>query len=70
LPFRAQHCGYCDFAMAVHRDDRRGDYLCALGQEMQKLEMQQAVDTLFFGGGCAAAAVGPPGVGKSCLPKR
>jgi oxygen-independent coproporphyrinogen-3 oxidase len=51
LPFCAHHCGYCDFAVAVHRDDRRGDYLRALGRELQRLERPQAVETLFVGGG-------------------
>lgn len=51
LPFCAHHCGYCDFAVAVGRDHRRGEYLRALGREMQTLGTPQSVDTLFFGGG-------------------
>ncbi len=51
LPFCAHHCGYCDFAVAVHRDDRRGDYLRALGRELEGVVVPQQVDTLFFGGG-------------------
>ena len=51
LPFCAHHCGYCDFAVAVGQDDRRGDYLRALAAELHRLETPQPVDTLFFGGG-------------------
>ncbi len=51
LPFCAHHCGYCDFAVAVHRDDRRGDYLRALGRELERVNSPQEIDTLFFGGG-------------------
>jgi oxygen-independent coproporphyrinogen-3 oxidase len=51
LPFCAHHCGYCDFAVAVDRDDRRGDYVRALSREIERVETPQAVDTLFFGGG-------------------
>ena len=51
LPFCAHHCGYCDFAVAVGQDDRRGDYLRALAAELRRLETPRAVDTLFFGGG-------------------
>src|SRR5262249_1381645 len=45
------HCGYCDFAVAVNRNDRRGAYLAALAREMERVPSPQDVDTLFFGGG-------------------
>jgi oxygen-independent coproporphyrinogen-3 oxidase len=51
LPFCAHHCGYCDFAVAVGQNDRRGDYLRALAAELHRLETPRPVDTLFFGGG-------------------
>jgi oxygen-independent coproporphyrinogen III oxidase len=51
LPFCAHHCGYCDFAVAVGMNDRRGDYLRALAAELTRLGSPQPVDTLFFGGG-------------------
>ncbi|MEI7686033.1 MAG: radical SAM family heme chaperone HemW [Planctomycetota bacterium] len=51
LPFCAHHCGYCDFAVAVHRDDRRAAYLDALSRELERAGTPQKVDTLFFGGG-------------------
>jgi oxygen-independent coproporphyrinogen-3 oxidase len=51
IPFCAHHCGYCDFAVAVGKDDRRGAYLEALGRELERLGGPQPVDTLFFGGG-------------------
>lgn len=51
LPFCAHHCGYCDFAVAVGRDERRPAYVAALAREMTRLETPQHVDTLNFGGG-------------------
>lgn len=51
LPFCAHHCGYCDFAVAVGRDDRRTRYLDALDREMERMGGRHDVDTLFFGGG-------------------
>jgi oxygen-independent coproporphyrinogen-3 oxidase len=51
LPFCAHHCGYCDFAVAVRRDDRRAVYLDALARELERVPETQRVDTLFFGGG-------------------
>jgi oxygen-independent coproporphyrinogen-3 oxidase len=51
IPYCAHHCGYCDFAVAVGRDDHIDSYLDALAAEMSRLERPQAVDTLFFGGG-------------------
>jgi oxygen-independent coproporphyrinogen III oxidase len=51
LPFCAHHCGYCDFAVAVGMDERRGDYLRALAAELTRLQAPRPVDTLFFGGG-------------------
>lgn len=51
LPFCAHHCGYCDFAVAVGKDDRRAAYLEALERELRRLGQPQPVETLFFGGG-------------------
>lgn len=51
LPFCAHRCGYCDFAIAVGRDDRRAAYLDALEAELRRLGAAQPVDTLFLGGG-------------------
>src|SRR3954453_7186467 len=51
MPFCAHHCGYCDFAVAVGRDERRPAYIQALGREMQRLQTPRRVETLFFGGG-------------------
>jgi oxygen-independent coproporphyrinogen-3 oxidase len=51
VPFCAHHCGYCDFAIAVGRDDRMADYLAALRRELEQLETPAPVETLFIGGG-------------------
>jgi oxygen-independent coproporphyrinogen-3 oxidase len=51
VPFCAHHCGYCDFAIAVGRDDRMDIYLEALAAELRTLETPQPVETLFLGGG-------------------
>ena len=37
VPFCAHHCGYCDFAIAVGRDDRIDSYLDALVAELATL---------------------------------
>lgn len=51
IPFCAHHCGYCDFAIAVGRDDAIDRYLDALAVEISTLGTPQPVDTLFLGGG-------------------
>jgi oxygen-independent coproporphyrinogen-3 oxidase len=51
IPFCAFHCGYCDFAVAVGKDDRRDDYRRALIAEAKRLPTPQPVDTMFWGGG-------------------
>lgn len=51
IPFCAHHCGYCDFAVAVGKDDLRDAYLDALDKELAMLGSPQPVQTLFFGGG-------------------
>jgi oxygen-independent coproporphyrinogen-3 oxidase len=37
IPFCAQHCGYCDFAIAIGKDAIRDNYLDALEKEISKL---------------------------------
>lgn len=51
IPFCRHHCGYCDFAVAVGRDERMADYLDALEAELARLENPYPVATLFLGGG-------------------
>ncbi len=51
VPFCAQHCGYCDFAVAVGQDERIDAYLDALQIELSGLTAPHPVRTLFFGGG-------------------
>ena len=51
VPFCAHHCGYCDFAVAVGKDDRIDDYVKALAAELALLAKPQTVETLFLGGG-------------------
>ena len=51
VPFCAHHCGYCDFAVAVGKDELRDAYLDALAQELARLGQPQPVCTLFLGGG-------------------
>lgn len=51
IPFCAHHCGYCDFAIAVGRDDMMDLYLDALAAELATLGGAQSVETLFLGGG-------------------
>lgn len=51
VPFCAHRCGYCDFAVAVGRDDRAALYVDALAAEMSSLGQPQPVQTVFIGGG-------------------
>lgn len=51
VPFCAHHCGYCDFAIAVGKDDSIDRYLAALAAELATLGTPQLVQTLFLGGG-------------------
>lgn len=51
IPFCAHHCGYCDFAIAVGKDERIDAYLDALERELAGLGQPHPVETLFFGGG-------------------
>src|SRR5262249_7436972 len=51
IPFCAHHCGYCDFAIAVGKDDLINRYLDALAAELATLGKPQPVRTLFLGGG-------------------
>jgi oxygen-independent coproporphyrinogen-3 oxidase len=51
VPFCLHRCGYCDFAIAVGRDDLVKPYLAALSTELSWLGAPQPVDTLYFGGG-------------------
>lgn len=51
VPFCAHHCGYCDFAVVVGRDDQISQYLDALEAELTLLGAPRPVETLFLGGG-------------------
>jgi oxygen-independent coproporphyrinogen-3 oxidase len=51
VPFCAHHCGYCDFAIAVGRDELVPAYLDALALELSALRRPQPVSTIYVGGG-------------------
>jgi oxygen-independent coproporphyrinogen-3 oxidase len=51
IPFCANHCGYCDFAVSTGQDHQIDLYLEALTAEMATLGSPQPVRTLFLGGG-------------------
>src|SRR5262245_45884862 len=51
VPFCAHHCGYCDFAIAVGRDELTDRYLDALAAELATLGGPRSVLTSFVGGG-------------------
>jgi oxygen-independent coproporphyrinogen III oxidase len=51
IPFCAQHCGYCDFAIAIGKDAIRDNYLDALEKEISKLGRAHPVQSWFIGGG-------------------
>jgi oxygen-independent coproporphyrinogen-3 oxidase len=51
VPFCAHRCSYCDFAIAVGRDDLIERYLDALAAELATLGEPRSVRTLFIGGG-------------------
>jgi oxygen-independent coproporphyrinogen-3 oxidase len=51
VPFCAHRCSYCDFAIAVGRDELTDRYLDALAAELATLGGPRPVRTLFIGGG-------------------
>lgn len=53
LPFCRRRCSYCDFAIAVGRDDAIDAYVDALVAEIGfgQPELGEAIDTLYLGGG-------------------
>jgi oxygen-independent coproporphyrinogen-3 oxidase len=51
VPFCAHRCGYCDFAIAVGRNELIDPYLEALAADLATLAHPRAVRTLFLGGG-------------------
>jgi oxygen-independent coproporphyrinogen-3 oxidase len=55
VPFCAHRCGYCDFAIAVGRDDAMSRYVDAVAAEVARLGTPRPVDTLFLGGGTPSA---------------
>jgi oxygen-independent coproporphyrinogen-3 oxidase len=59
IPFCAQRCGYCDFAIAVGRDATMSRYVDALAGELARLGTPRPVDTLFLGGGTPSALPTP-----------
>src|SRR5262245_61380102 len=59
IPFCAHHCGYCDFAVAVGKDNLRDKYLQALDKELSTLGRPHRVQTLFFGGGTPSQLTAP-----------
>ncbi len=51
IPFCAHKCGYCDFASLAGADHLADRYLVALEQEIARVGVPQAVETIFIGGG-------------------
>jgi oxygen-independent coproporphyrinogen-3 oxidase len=51
VPFCANHCGYCDFAVTAGQDHLIELYLDALIAEISTLQKPQMVESLFIGGG-------------------
>jgi len=52
VPFCSSVCPYCDFAVTIAGDDRRGTYLDALDREIaQARDHSLRFDTVYFGGG-------------------
>ena len=67
FPFCRRHCWYCDFNVHVDGEDAVGDYLNALGIEIDAvtgfLEPSPLVDTIYVGGGTPSHA-GPDRLGR------
>lgn len=51
IPFCAERCGYCDFAIAVGRHNQQALYVEAVTEELARLGQPREMDTLFYGGG-------------------
>ncbi len=58
VPFCAHRCSYCDFAIAVGKDELRDRYVDALIAEHTTLGSPQPVNTLFLGGGTPSHLTG------------
>ena len=56
VPFCAHRCSYCDFAIAVGRDQQMDRYLDALAAELSTLKQPRPLETLFVGESKAACA--------------
>ena len=51
VPFCLHRCGYCDFTLVADQDDLVPAYLQALENELDRLDGEYEVDTIFIGGG-------------------
>lgn len=51
VPFCHHHCGYCNFTLIAGRNDLVDAYLDALASELNRLQVQRKVKTIFIGGG-------------------
>jgi len=51
VPFCRHRCGYCDFTLVADKDDLVPAYLKALENEVNRLDGEYEVDTIFIGGG-------------------
>ncbi len=54
IPFCAQRCAYCDFAIVAGQLSRADEYVDALDRELEGFEQRhgrQPADTVYFGGG-------------------
>jgi oxygen-independent coproporphyrinogen-3 oxidase len=54
IPFCKSRCSYCDFATGLYNSDLAERYVNALSVDIEttrRTELQQSVDTIYFGGG-------------------
>ena len=65
LPFCRRRCSYCDFAIAVGRDDQVERYLAALEHEIATFqhELGERIETIYFGGG-TPSLIEPEAIGS------
>jgi len=67
VPFCARRCSYCDFAIAVRSNVPTGEYLEALGRELELRVPERSsepVESIYLGGG-TPSRLGPDGVARA-----
>ena len=55
IPFCSSICSYCDFCKLIYNEDLVLEYLNALDNEIKEHYQNEAVETIYIGGGTPSA---------------